>query len=285
MKKRVVVLLLLMVFFSSLFSVTAFADMGPKPSVVVDFQGLEGEIYYVTLLAKESSTGPYSWAGEGYSDPAPQGKEEVWQAFLDYRDPDGFFFLQYMEDCSGKDRFFWSYYPPEEFKILVYFPEYNSFSVSSESFAQYAFDSYFTATVSGDTVIAERTYDMGWEVFAFLFRLLLTLAIELLFAWAFGFKTKELFLTVLAVNVVTQLGLNLFMLYNGYESMFLFYLLTYFVVEVVIVVVEAMVYIFAAKRWREEYSRQLHPVQLAVIANLFSFVLGYIVSQWFPFVF
>ena len=285
MKRRIVALCLTVCLFMGLFSVAVFADTGPKPSVTVDFEGMDGEIYYVTLLAKESSTGPYSKAEDGYADTPPQGQEIVWQKFLDYQDADGFHFLQFMEDCSGKDRFFWSYYPPEEFKILVYFPEYDSFSVSSESFTQYAFDSYFTATVSGDTVIAERTYDMGWEVFAFLFRLLLTLAIELLFAWAFGFKTKELFLTVLIVNVVTQLGLNLFMLYNGYESMLLWYLYIYFVAEVIIVVVEAMAYVFAAKRWREEYSKQLHPVQFAVVANLFSFVLGYIISQWFPFVF
>lgn len=285
MKRRIVALILLTTVFLSVFSFHAFADTGPKPSVVVDFEGMEGEIYYVTLLAKETSTGPYSLAEEGYMHPIPEGQETAWQAFLNYRDADGFHFLQYMEACSGKGRFFWSYYPPEEFKILIYFPEYDSFSVSEEVFTQYAFDSYFKATVSGDTIIAERTYDVAWEVFAFVIRLVFTLGIELIFAWAFGFRSKKLFLTVLAANIVTQLGLNLYMLHHGYQRMFLMYIYCYFVAEVIIVVVEAMAYSYAAKAWADDDSANLHPVQLSVIANLFSFGLGYIVSGWFPFVF
>ncbi len=39
---------------------TAYADIGPKPSVVIDFKGLENEKYYVTLLSEVTSTGPHS---------------------------------------------------------------------------------------------------------------------------------------------------------------------------------------------------------------------------------
>ena len=37
-----------------------YADMGPKPSVVLDFYGLNSEKCYVTLLSKEDSSGPWS---------------------------------------------------------------------------------------------------------------------------------------------------------------------------------------------------------------------------------
>jgi len=37
----------------------AYADVGPKPLVVIDFQGLENEWYYVTLLSEIPTTGPY----------------------------------------------------------------------------------------------------------------------------------------------------------------------------------------------------------------------------------
>ena len=36
----------------------ALADVGPKRSVVVEFEGLEQENCYVTLLSKSDSTGP-----------------------------------------------------------------------------------------------------------------------------------------------------------------------------------------------------------------------------------
>ena len=45
----------------------AAADMGPKPSVEVLFQGLEGERYQVTLLSDRVQYGPWS-AKEDYQD-------------------------------------------------------------------------------------------------------------------------------------------------------------------------------------------------------------------------
>ena len=41
--------ILLLVF---IFPLTAYADTGPKPSVVIDIKGLEDEDYYVTLLSE-----------------------------------------------------------------------------------------------------------------------------------------------------------------------------------------------------------------------------------------
>jgi len=48
---------MLMVYFSCS---PAYGDMGPKPSVVIDFEGLEGRTYYVTLLSNVRHSGPYS---------------------------------------------------------------------------------------------------------------------------------------------------------------------------------------------------------------------------------
>ncbi|MDO4711855.1 MAG: hypothetical protein Q4A75_07725 [Peptostreptococcaceae bacterium] len=43
-----------------LLPVSGYGDTGPKPSVQISFEGLEGETYYVTLLSKFRSTGPAS---------------------------------------------------------------------------------------------------------------------------------------------------------------------------------------------------------------------------------
>ncbi len=45
----------------------AAADMGPKPSVEVVFQGLEGQRFYATLLGNVTQYGPWS-ADEEYLD-------------------------------------------------------------------------------------------------------------------------------------------------------------------------------------------------------------------------
>ena len=68
-KKRILPLLICICVGFALFPVASGADMGPKPSVVIDFKGLEDEDYYVTLLSKTDSTGPYSaiTKGPGYT--------------------------------------------------------------------------------------------------------------------------------------------------------------------------------------------------------------------------
>ena len=38
----------------------ARADTGPKPSIVLNFDGLQDSTYYVTLLSEEKNTGPYA---------------------------------------------------------------------------------------------------------------------------------------------------------------------------------------------------------------------------------
>jgi hypothetical protein len=294
MKKKIVMPCLLLLFLSVL-TIPVFADTGPKPSVVVEFTGIpEGETCYVTLLAEETSTGPYSWAGKGQVGELPEDHPEIWQRFVEYEDSDGFYFLQYLEECDESGQFVWDYYPPERFKILVYFPETDQFAVSQDIFEQYAFDSYFSADLSAITQAeasgtacfpAEREYGLGWTIFAFLVRLLITVAVEVLIALAFGYKYKNQLLLILAVNCLTQLLLNVILLLGGYDTYFVWYALKYFLLEACVFALEAVIYAKYLPQLAEHYSETGHPVWYALAANAASFVLGYVVSQWFPQVF
>lgn len=149
MKHRSISILLCCALLLVLFAGTATADIGPKPSVVITFQGLAEETYYATLLAKEESSGPHSRLQEGHPSKREQyGSPEIFDKFAAYQDADGFHFLQYYQECTSSHRFDWGYYPPQEFKILLYFPLYDHFAVSGETYTQYAFDSYYAARVS-----------------------------------------------------------------------------------------------------------------------------------------
>ena len=78
------------------FALPAFADTGPKPSVEISFRNLPDTACFATLLSKERSTGPAS-AWDGDPDDLPQTDDPAqaaWNAFAQYRDRDGFFFLQ-----------------------------------------------------------------------------------------------------------------------------------------------------------------------------------------------
>lgn len=51
MKRQVFALLMCLVLVMAM-PITARADMGPKPSVRIEFTGIESETYYGTLLSK-----------------------------------------------------------------------------------------------------------------------------------------------------------------------------------------------------------------------------------------
>jgi hypothetical protein len=108
----------------------------------VSFKGLENEKYFVTLLAADiDSIGPWS-KDNLYRD--SYGDAKVWGKFNTYSDSDGLFFLNHFSDCSETNVFKWTYYPPQTFKILIYFPEYDHFIASADIYERYAFDSYYT---------------------------------------------------------------------------------------------------------------------------------------------
>lgn len=71
----------------------AYANIDPKPSVVINFEGLEGQSYYVTLLSEVPSTGPHSVLGEHPNNQRYHEEDKdygVWQKFVSYPDEDGF---------------------------------------------------------------------------------------------------------------------------------------------------------------------------------------------------
>lgn len=272
-----------------------FADTGPKPSVSIRIRGFHATAYFVTLLSEDDSTGPYSWVGFGeLPEEPPTENADIWQAFVDYQDPDGYYFLQYFqqpethEDRDGLyDSFSWDYYPPDRFKVLIYFPGTGEYLVSDEIVETYAFDSYFEVSPNpdGSGLEVERSYGYGWEIFAFLVRLLMTIGFEVIIALGFGYRTGKQLLVIIGTNFVTQLALNIGLLSGGYESWFLVYVLTYGFWELLIFAVEALIYKLLLEKVDEPYAQKKKPVMYALCANLTSFVMGYIISQWFPYVF
>jgi hypothetical protein len=95
----------------------------------------------------------------------------IWEAFDSYQDKDDFYFLQYFTKLGEDAAFRWGYYPPKEFKILLYFPDDGSFAVSDEVYERYAFDSYYTVDLShlthpvtnGETIRVEKDYHYAAE--------------------------------------------------------------------------------------------------------------------------
>lgn len=271
----------------------AFADFGPKPSVVVEFENAGDQEYYVTLVAKEDKLGsPYSRVT---AEDQPETDDiAIWNRLVAYEDPDGMVFAGNVQKLKGDGAYVWGYYPPSEFRVLIYFPDTDSFVESSEILEQYAFDSYYQMDFNdlpekwNDAVAAipvTRKYNLLWQITAFLLRLAVTVAVECLLAVLFGFKGKRQMLLVLAVNCATQLAMNLLILDES-VGLFVFYVLQYALIEVGVILAEGLVYCLALpKLATPEQNRNIHPIAFAFFGNVASFSLGFLLSNWFPMLF
>lgn len=282
MRRTGTVFLLLLILF---LPISASADTGPKPSVRIAFTGGEGLTFYGTLLSRYDSTGPASaWNGqEEYASYHP-GEEgyEIWRKFVDYKDADGFYFLQEWWNCSENQALNWIYYPPSTFKILLYFPDSDTFCISPV-YEKYAFDSYYTADLSqweSGTLSAVRSYDYTGEILALAARIVLTIALELLVAFCFGYRGKRVFALLAVVNVVTQVFLNVFLNVVHYRSGPWDFTFCYVFLELIVFLLEAWIY--AERLPRMDGTRRIRAVGYAFVANLLSFVAGLALAFWLP---
>ncbi|MBR5571596.1 MAG: hypothetical protein IKV99_03030 [Oscillospiraceae bacterium] len=291
--KRFVTVALVLALLVSLI-VTVWGDTGPKPSVRVSFENMDDVLCYGTLLSEQRSTGPASaWDGdpahaqhngmEGYEYQVLD--EAVWQKFVDYADADGYYFLQEGWLVTEEEGIAWTYYPPNPFKILLYFPGTDTF-VTSGIYERYAFDSYFTVDMNAvdesGLLPVRRDYNGGVEVLSLLARIVITIAVELAVAWAFGFRERKQLRLLLWMNVGTQVLLNVLLNLIAFHRGPWAYVACYVLFELVVFVLEAVVYAVCMRRISERAKRAWVCVVYALVANVLSFVVGYNLSLLLP---
>lgn len=291
MKKKVLTILLCVIITISLLPLTARADMGPKPSVNLQFEGLVGETYYVTLLSQTKSTGPYSAGSESVPPEYMLGDERAlgqsaWTAFQAYRDTDGFYFLQYFARSNNAQDFMWGYYPPSTFKVLVYFPHTDTFLVSG-IYTRYAFDSYYAVKIQNDsepaTLSLQKNYDYSWEMISLAARIAGTLAIELVIAFFFGLNRKKTFGFIILTNILTQTVLNVLLNISNYSYGSMAFVFHYVWMELLVFGIEAAVYSVSFKK-KGGIQKWVAPVY-ALTANIASFAVGLLIAKLVPGIF
>ncbi len=264
--------------------VTVRADMGPKPSVVIEVAGFEEKEYYVTLLSERDSTGPWSHGNEYYD---YMGEKQAFEAFENYEDKDGYYFLSFMQDCSGNDTFEWTYYPPQRFKVLIYTMDDGQFHCSDEVYERYAFDSYFRVTLSerGQGLTAQKSYDFSMELLSLAARVILTIVLEMLVALMFGYRSKKNVKIIAITNICTQVVLNVLLNIINYRSGQMAFMFNYVWMECVVFALEAVVYAKLLDRTDGELEMAKHPIAYAALANIVSLIVGVWIAKMIPGIF
>ena len=268
--RRKLLACLLLAALTAALALPAAADVGPKPSVELLLEGLEGRRYFVTLLADRTGSGPWSVESE-YSD--WMGDHDAWQAFHDYDAPEGWYFWSEYADCTETGRFAWTYYPPERFYVLVWLADSGQFLRSETPVERYAFDSRFAVTAAGEGLTVRRSYDYAGAALGLLARAALPVAIETAAGWAlFGLRRRDQLLLILKVNAVTQLALNLALDLCTYFAGPMMAGLAYIPLELAVFAAEGAVY---ARRLRWEAGRRPHPWLYSFGANAISLAAGW----------
>ena len=306
---KLISLILCTLFLACLLPTAAYADTGPKPSVKITFENMGDALCYGTLLSETPSTGPSSvWDGNEET-AYHNGNErfphalldyETWKKFVEYEDSDGYYFLQHsVWEVSESGKLDWNYYPPQKFKILLYYPETGKF-VASGIYERYAFDSYFTVdmagvdigavsgdgeTPSGDDFTADRSYEWGREAVSLVIRILITLAIEMGVALLFGFRKKRALLLLVTVNAATQILLNVALNVIQFRSGEAAFVLGYVLLELAVFAAEAVLFSVLRKRLTDTEKPVWFFVLYALAANAVSFGAGLLVANLLPGIF
>ncbi|NLB61113.1 MAG: hypothetical protein GX802_01605 [Clostridiales bacterium] len=275
MKRKVFYLIICVIILSS-FSRASFANPGPYPALIFDFKGLEGEKYYLTLLSETD----YKY--EEYI----EGDEDffVYQKFLSFSDIDGFKF---------SNRFFLnpddSYFKieknlPQRFKILLYFPKYDSFAISDKAYGQYAFDSYYSIDATElpiqsaeqtSIIKSKKQNSLTWELLTLSFKMLIIIAIKVFVALVCGFRKKELIFVAMA-NAFALTALSILVNLIRYNFGLLGFIMLYLILIILIVIFESMLYSKELSKYSgEEHIETWRIVLYALLANVVTFFIGF----------
>ena len=306
---QIMVMLICAVFVVMNFSITTNADTGPKPSVHIIFENMGDELCYGTLLSDRTSTGPSSaWGGVSENSGRYKENEQysyaaldyaTWKAFVEYEDADGYYFLQEGWQVNETKEMAWTYYPPYSFKILLYYPETETFVVSG-IYERYAFDSYYTVDMDGvnigsveynegqstdERIEAYRSYNYRQELLSLTARIIITIVIEMAVALLFGFRKKKQLLVLAVANIITQIVLNVLLNVINYNSGPHAFVFCYILFEIVVFAFEAVLYCTLLKKVSEQPKKNWYYVFYALVANAVSFGAGFIAAQQLPGIF
>ena len=278
----------------------ANADIGPKAFVMIDFIGLQGKTYYVTLLSETQSTIRYrtvEYDDDGnYKIPTFYQESDVengvFQKFAEYKDSDGFFFLQLFTDCTETHQFLWPSHVPSLFKILLYFPDTDTFVISDRiDDHNSSFESFYIVDTTGlnfsdgafitSKMVLKARKSYINEFLSFIACVLLTIIIESGIAILFGYRKKRQITIIAIVNFSTQVILNFGLLsFNrilGSTDWNSFILL-----EIIVVVTEGLIY----TKWLCENGKSKtiawKTILYALTSNMASCLIGLLLMCYFP---
>lgn len=259
----------------------AYADMGPKPRIVLRAENEPDGLYYVDLLVEDEGRN-HAIDPEGYDgtmlNALRQYQDGAWHAARAAgTDVPLFGDIAGVETESGRE-FTFSYIPPQRYRVILVTQD-GSVRVSETVYERTRF--FETMTLDCETMTLTPYYDIPFAKIAqqFAATFFPTLVVEGVLLLAFGLaRSRRNLACFFAVNLVTQLILTAFLSYTlPRAGLVIANLLLIPGLELVILIAESLVY----RRVLTGQSKTRCTLY-GVVANLASWLLGVWIMFEFP---
>lgn len=273
---KVIISIFLFMLIFSIGTTTASADMGPKPASYITIKGIEGD--YVACFASKEAWGP-NFDYERWQNYSDEHNFIKYNPIMEYKDDEGYKWITNYFECNGVDEIKFTYYCPDEYKIVIY--QNNEFLIATEVLQRYAYSTYYEIDFSTGTVSTPqditivKTYDYFGEILNLLLRIVLTLAIEIGLFFLLKLYTKHNFIVVLITNLITQIFLNVMLNIELFNHGFLGALFLLFSLEFIILIIEFVVY---QKLLKDKKTSRI--VFYPLLANALSFGIGLLIFSF-----
>ena len=270
------------------FILPVHADTGPKPSLRIQCSGFP-ENSYVTVLSalreygpnREMKTWDYESQSKDYFDMRGIEKE-VFIAISEEAERladagESLYFWGVVSKCE--DEYLFGYWPPEEFKILIYMQDTDEFILSDEVYTRKVFNTAYSCTYENNAMQIRDISTANLSLAGVLLRLLITVAVEYVIGLLFMKYTAKSRMTVILANIITQMLLNVCITLTAlkFGSGTPVYAGAILIFEAFIILTEWLIY----KTWIRK-DQLAHPLLYSAAANCASYAFGLYVSAAFP---
>lgn len=278
MKKmgKIKIILAFMVIFLLIFGQSAFADMGPKPSLDIKIINLPDGEYYVDLLILDADS-DYGNNLDGTHEYNPdmikileQYDEDGYSAAMAVGTSIPIFGDIICEVKDGVGNISFRYMGvPEHFKLIIVSKDLDV--IVSPDITTFAFQANVTYDSEKNSLKESNiTISYGWQFAQTFFG---TILLELLILFAFKFSIKANWKAFLIINFITQMLLTSAIIYFTMMSDVVTAFIVFLILEPVVFLIEAVLFTRLLKEHKR--SRRFF---YAVVANLFSFGIGILIT-------
>lgn len=235
----------------------------------IQIEGING-VCYGTLLSEKTTSG--SWSTQNIID--LYAPKEIIEAFKEYKND--YFYLNYFQDVS-EGLLYWPIYPPEKFKLLLYYPESKTFIVSDVT-ERYALTSQFKAIIdSNNNIDIIRNYNYLGLSLITIIRIIIGAAVSIVVSILYGKPNRDDVKYFILTNLIFHIILNIFISIYSYKNGFSiveYYLFLWFV-YLVFFVIQSIIY-------QRNLNSTDQPIVCALLGNIAAYFVGLLLVDIFP---